>query len=82
MDFYQLSIIAISSLLLVSCKQSALNYKGAVVMKKNSEGVLNILTVRYKEVCKEYSESVYVIHNIVGVPDYEFNQYEVGDTIQ
>lgn len=66
-------------LLMASCDEtvSILNYPGAVVTKKTMiEGVCRINLLIHDETCYQ----PYRYREII-VTEYEFNRYEIGDTI-
>ena len=68
-------------LLLTSCfPNSVYNYKGGVIVAKNNLKVTGLyyLSIRHTVESKDY---IYVIDNI-RVTEYEYNQFNLGDTIK
>lgn len=80
-------LLSVVAAIITSCvKNSALNYKGGVVIGKENNRSTYSLDIRYKGVSGAkpswaLEDSSYYVETI-HVHPYEYYQYEVGDTIK
>lgn len=74
-------VLSFITTLLISCDvTSVYNYKGGVIVGKNKTPAIDEyhLSIRHTVESKDY---IYIIDNI-RVTEYEYNQFNLGDTIK